>query len=948
MISKGVDRSHETIINDALTRILRERLDLNAVAETLREGARPDIIVRLEGRVVVIETELKPALTVEADALSRLGMEIDGLVVHNALAVSVPVQIRSVNQQYLDERLSSAILTWQEWRSDGSFGPKLSGNVVDLGHAVKSTYPPAGDLDATVDILDKGVRRAGARLYQSPGTVERVSKIFEVEPGDEIANMAALVITNAMVFQDRLASSESYYQPVSAAIRNGRFSIISLLQAWENILNVDYYPIFSMARKIVTEFSDVEAASVLEECARTASELLGMGAVGRHDVAGRIFNKLVSDRKLLAAYYTSIPASILLAGLALSPTRWTGVDWSEVNALDELRVIDPACGTGTLLMAAYRQIAQNYASQPGDRDVSLLHKALVENVIMGADVVQSAIHMTAATLAAMSPYVRFEQMQLHTLRLGVESSGDVQLGSLDWLKAPEIQSSFSATQEQIGAMGGEGGLVPLPSADLVISNPPYTRRGSDGGKEDAIARVFQLPEGDENSKKAIASHTSALLRGTPANQMAGHASSFTALADRLVKRNGRVALVLPVTALSGESWRAIRGMLASRYEVEFVISSHDPDMRSMSYDTGIAETMIVARRLNEGEGATRRGRFVNLWRAARSETDALALVSAVNSAASLPSLSSEGPPVGGSPLMVGGEQWGEVIEGPVGESAWKAARWKYALIGQFAAAMESGQLWREDRMALAGNIPIAAMGDVCNVGPQHRSIRGSIGVFECYHGFSEQAQFPALWSLNSDIHQGMISEPNAWLVPKPDKGYAQVWKQSGTLQITCDVRYNAQRIMTTRTNTRALGVSSWHTLIIYDDNPIIKTHREIALAVWCNSTLGLLLHANHANRTQEGRGRGNKGMLESLPVLDVRELAPWQLDAAQDIWRDFELRKFESFHRCAVDPVRIELDERIVRDVLGLGEDAVLAVARLRTLLASDPSIHGSKGAELE
>ncbi len=92
---------------------------------------------------------------------------------------------------------------------------------------------------------------------------------------------------------------------------------------------------------------------------------------------------------------------------------------------------------------------------------------------------------------------------------------------------------------------------------------------------------------------------------------------------------------------------------------------------------------------------------------------------------------------------------------------------------------------------------------------------------------------------------------------------------------------------------------------------------------------------------------GNKGMLEKLPTLDLHELAPWQLEEAQNIWRGFELRKFESFHRCAVDPVRIELDERVVRDMLGLGEDAVEAVARLRTLLASDPSVHGSKAAAL-
>ena len=56
-----------------------------------------------------------------------------------------------------------------------------------------------------------------------------------------------------------------------------------------------------------------------------------------------------------------------------------------------------------------------------------------------------------------------------------------------------------------------------------------------------------------------------------------------------------------------------------------------------------------------------------------------------------------------------------------------------------------------------------------------------------------------------------------------------------------------------------------------------------------------------------------------------------------------EIRKFQSFHRCAIDPARIELDERLVRDMLGLDEDAVATVARLRTLLATDPSIHGSK-----
>ena len=946
------DRSHESIINDTLARFLRERCNLSAVAETLQDGRRPDIIVRLPEGPVILEIEIEPALTVEADALSRLGMEIDGRRVQNVLAITVPGRLRSTGQQHLYERMASATLEWQEWRIDGTSGPKLSGTAIEFGNAVQRTSPPAGDLDEAVDALDEGARRAGSRLYSSPGTLGRVANIFGADPGDEAANMAALIVINAMVFQERLANNEVAFQPVSAAIRDGRFSRTTLLQVWEHILSIDYYPIFSMARDVVRELSEVEAAEVLGECARTAAALLGMGAVGRHDLAGRIFNRLISERKLLAAFYTSIPASTLLAGLALSPHRWSNVDWESAEEVSRLRVVDPACGTGTLLMAAYRQIVQNHTdAASSDSNDPFLHQALVENVIFGADVVQAAIHLTAATLAAMSPSVRFQQMQLHSLRLGTEEqmdlqgkeSRDIYLGSLDWLKASEIQSSFSATEEQIGATTGAGGIVHRPNADLVISNPPFTRRVSAPGKKEAIARVFSLPEGDENSKRAISKHTSALLKGTAANQIAGHSSSFTVLADRMVNPGGRIALVLPVTALFGESWRGVRQMLVSRYEIEFVVSSHDPKLRSMSYDTGIAEALLVARRLTENEKPSGRGRFVNLWRAAYQETDALALVWALNAMASAPLLRSDGPPVGGSPLLVGGEQWGEIIDGPVNEGSWKAARWKRALVDQFASALERGEIWANDGSNVAGRVPVTGLLGIWNVSPDSAQIRGSLGAFDSYHGYNEHAQFPAIWRHKESIHKGLISDVNAWLAPKPGVDHTSIWSQSGQLHVTRDIQYDSQRIMATLTNVRALGVRAWHTLKVQENDAVIRSNLEVAFALWCNSTLGMLSHANHSNRSQAGRGMGNKGMLETLTTLDVLNLQPWQLDEAQTIWREFRDQKFQPFYRCAVDPARIALDERLVRDLLGLGEDAVDSVARLRSLLASEPSIHGSK-----
>ncbi len=948
-VSPSTDRSHEGVINDALARLFREQAGLDAVSETLRSGTRPDIVVRTQDGPVIVEVELEPGRTVEADALSRLGMEINGLKVQVVFAVIVPEPARTVAQQHLPARLAVMNVRWQEWRSDGTSGPKLSGPVSALARAIHQATPPSGNLEEAVNRLDEGARRAGAQLYGSPGTLARVASVFGSRPGDEAANMGALVIINAMVFQERLASLPGDIEPLETTREKGRISKSKLLRAWDAILEEDYWPIFKMARDVAAHLSEVEASNVLEECARTAASLLSMGAVGRHDLAGRIFNRLVSERKFLAAFYTTIPAATLLAGLALLPDRWPKVDWGDIEALSEFRTLDPACGTGTLLMAAYRQIVENHRFASGGKAVvTELHKALMEKVIYGADVVQAAIHVTAATLAAMSPAIKFSQMNLHTLKLGVEDDDTVYLGSLDWLVAPQVQSFFSTSSEQIGAKSGiTGGLVPRPNADLIISNPPYTRRGSDRGHEEAIAQIFALPEGDTESQSKIARRTTQLLRGTPANQMAGHGSSFTVLADRLVNPGGRIAFVLPVTALAGESWSDLRAMLSSRYQIEFVVSSHDPQMRGMSYDTDIAEALLVARRLEVPEAAPGRGIFVNLWRAPQVVTDALALLNAISTTAQGAIHRSDGPPVGGIPIIIGGDQWGELVDAPVSHEPWTGARWKRAFVTQFASALRRGELWSADGTHVIARLNMALLGEVASVGPQDRQIRGDLGVFDSYHGWNSSDQFPAIWRHQESVHRTLRAEPNARLAPQPGRNYVPIWAQSGTLHFTRDIRYDSQRIAAVRTRERALGVRAWYTINFPTADGADKTRREIACALWANSTLGLLLHADHANQAMQGRGTGSKAMLENLPTLDVRVMDAWQLEAAEAIWRDFTSREFESFHRCALDPARIELDRRVVRDVLGLDSEAEMTVNRLRVLLAIEPSIHGSKQPQL-
>lgn len=943
------DRNHESIINDKLAALFRDKVGLQASAETIRLGGRPDIVVRTTEGPVVVEVEFEPARTLEADALSRLGMEIDGLKVQIAFAVAIPEVIRTVPQEHLQARLASINMRWREWRADGTSGPIVVDSFTSLARSVQQAVSPASDLDEAVDTLDQGARRAGSHLHRSPGTLTRIANILGSPPGDEAANMAALIIINAMVFQERLANINPDVHPIEMTRDHEHISRIKLILSWDIILGVDYWPIFKMARDVVSNLSDIEASLVLDECARTAEKLLSMATVGRHDLAGRIFNRLVSDRKFLAAFYTSIPAATLLAGLALSIDAWPEINWADVNQLQNFRIIDPSCGTGTLLMASYRQIIDNHQLAAsgvlsGVLSTDELHRVLIEQIINGSDVVQAAIHLTAATLAAMSPTIKFKQMNLHTLKLGLDQSGTVWLGSLDWLAAPQLQSFFSTTGEQIGAKSGiTGTLIPRPLVDLVISNPPYTRRGSDSGHEDAMARIFSLNKGDFKSQEKIAKRTSELLRGTGANQMAGHASSFTVLADRIVKQGGRIALVLPVTALAGDSWSEVRKMLSLRYNIEFVVSSHDPEHRSMSYDTDIAEVLLVAYRLKENEFPTERGKFVNLWRAPLQVTDALALASGVTSNAQGALHRSDGPPVGGVALIIGGEQWGELIDAPVSDLPWSGARWKRAVVAQYASALHRGELWASDGTRLLARIKMTNLCKIFSIGPQDRQIRGDLGAFNAYHGWDANDQYPSIWQHQASIHKGLRTAPNAHLDPKSKSDYSSIWAKAGTMHFTRDIRYDSQRITAVRTEQRALGIRAWFTMNISGGDDMQRRRREIACTLWVNSTLGLLLHADSAVQSQQGRGTGSKSMLESLPILDVMDLEKWQLETAEAIWRDLATREFEAFYKCAIDKSRIELDERVIFQMLGLPGEVNETVKRLRYLLANEPSIYGGK-----
>ena len=142
------------------------------------------------------------------------------------------------------------------------------------------------------------------------------------------------------------------------------------------------------------------------------------------------------------------------------------------------------------------------------------------------------------------------------------------------------------------------------------------------------------------------------------------------------------------------------------------------------------------------------------------------------------------------------------------------------------------------------------------------------------------------------------------------------------------------------TERPCIGGMAWPSVMIEEQQ------REFAFALWCNSTLGLLLHWWASNKTQSGRGRTTVTGIMGIPTLDGTKLTTEQNVAAKDAFEALRGRRFLPFDQIDEDPARAELDRRLLVDVLGLPEDLCEdggPIDLLRRKLAKEPQIHGGK-----
>jgi hypothetical protein len=457
--------------------------------------------------------------------------------------------------------------------------------------------------------------------------------------------------------------------------------IEGLRMALEELSKYDYRTIVEMSIEILSKLPPVASGAVrqlIELGVKIAQERYLL----RRDFAGRVYHRIVGDiahRKGFATFYTEVPAAYLLSTLAVNTLFRTdeaitklGKDEAQAIAskIGEIRVGDFACGSGTLLTAAYNALIRLASTMKLRHNVNInlddVGKALIEDGVYGIDALRYASQITAINLALLSPQ-KITRENVFTIYLGILNEPNAPkgpwLGSLELLNNGHvggilafIEGGLQGAVERVSVSGVEGAFTIPNEFDLIIMNPPFTRatgrteaygerRGLFGFITDEKNRQSLLNNlnkvrdraGDFLSNNAKANKElfppiiQEIIEGRDGLSaylnigQAGEGLLFLYLAHKFIKDGGVIAFVLPRSLLMGISWFLARVLLATKYHLKYVIVSSDSENGyNFSESTGLSEVLIVARRQDK-HSPDEETVFINLLRKPNTALEAIAL-----------------------------------------------------------------------------------------------------------------------------------------------------------------------------------------------------------------------------------------------------------------------------------------------------------------------------------
>jgi predicted RNA methylase len=915
---------------------------------------RPDILVQPpNAQPVVVETEYAPAATVEHDAETRLGLTPlnSSDPIEQTIAVRIPVSLRR-GQANLPRRIAAADFDYCVLSGDPASPTRLpatgwlTGGIDDIVRCIEFAMVSQRLVDESMMVLEQGVRVATRAIQDAVESgftdVERdLGAVLNQHAGEQTNRMAMTIVANALTFHSTIAGTHDI--PSVAQLRADRSTSmqLALLDTWRFILDeINYWPIFKVASDLLAPIRAPTAQQILGALVTAADRLAAIGVTTRHDLSGRMFQNLIIDRKFLATFYTLPTSAALLAELAVDRMP---VDWTDLERYADLRIADLSCGTGTLLSAAYHSVLTRYRHAGGDdRQV---HRAMIERAVVAADIMPAAAHLCASQLSSVHPTVAFDNTRVYTMPYGIGTGDErfrgVAIGSLDLIDAEQTLSLFSTGQRQ--ATGAQGDVevndinLPMESVDLVIMNPPFTRPTNHESTEVPVPSFagFRTSEDEQRAMADRLARIRTTVESPAGHGNAGLASNFIDLAHVKVKTGGTIAFVLPIAAVQGTSWQPARDLLNRHYgnvAVVTIATSGSRD-RAFSADTGMAEALIVATKRPPGSPPDSDALFVNLR---RRPSNLLEAVEAAKLITRLDEISTAGH------IDAGGQQLGSYIRAPVAEGGCAALR--EAALAHAMIALKGGELTLP-RYRSGLTIPVAKLGDLGERGLLHRDIGNRNEARPPFRGpfrirpLQGQASYPVLWSHDARRERCLLVPPDSEGEVRSgcDDRAVDTWQTATRLHLTLDFQINSQSLAACLTPEPTLGGRAWPNF-----RPAFTEWQEI-LALWANSTLGLMCFWWAGSRQQQGRSVLTITGLPDLIAIDPRELPAARLEHAAEVFARFRQLPLLPANEAYRDATRHALDRALLIEILELPEDVLEPLASLRQQWCSEPSVHGGK-----
>ena len=734
--------------------------------------------------------------------------------------------------------------------------------------------------------------------------------------------VAALLMMNAAMLHQRI-SNGGWLPGVSdlSTIKNDVNVVQKVSREWGRIMHHDFRPVLEPALEAIYAIEDTAKLAGLEralhhlaaEAERIAETYADMGA----DHAGPLFNRVMGNQASDGAYFTRPVAASLAARLTLDACG--DVDWSDPQVWRNHKTVDLACGSGTLLAAMLTDMKRRAAERGANADtLTQLQKLAVEEVIKGLDINPVSLQLAASQLTAGNQRVSYRRMGLHQMPYGPgrDNPGRVSAGTLELLGQKAVVSrrdeldldddaiDSRAMWETANDAELEDAVDAARNTRIVIMNPPFTNRANMGEKFPAETQKALRDRADLMEQK--------LTRADPGLEGFADKNSigplFVGLADHCVDRSdGVLAMINPTIALTTPSGQQERLMLAQRYHIHSVLTSHQPGNINMSQHTAINESIVVMRRHDGPKPPTR---FVNLDRMPADDSEVADFHRCLLDC-----------PEG---LMADG--WGEASLWPaerIEAGDWTPAIWRSPALTDAAMQYSShSDLWQMGDMP---GLSVHATGRVLR-GSFERAEPGALGSSPILKGKGADGQM----SITSTPDEHWIPKKrneeerrlNGGTYPEADK----MLRKAGHLLITAGQRNSTARLTATADQAKYVG-NGWMPV-----TGLSETEAK-AVAVFVNSSAGRLQLMRNPGKTIDfPTFSAAEAANIKIPNIKVEHI----LTTLSNCWertKDMAVPQF----RDGECEVRRLWDDAVAE---AMGWDAE-ELARLRGLLHMEPHVRG-------